>query len=126
MNKKMRLLAVGLALFQAAHWSVLAQSGAPLATPGIMLEVQTRNSQKTFRVGEIIPLELRFQQHDRKQVSTFHPRLRPQWQGRHGDLCGGAAFGMARSAGPILWHGWLYGERAECECASRGCPLRRS
>jgi hypothetical protein len=56
----MRLLDLGLLLFQVAHWTVQAQSGAPPATPGVRLEVRTRSDQRTFRIGEIIPLELRF------------------------------------------------------------------
>lgn len=60
MFKDVRFLAVGLTLFQAAHWPAQAQSGTPPATPGVRLEVRTRGDQRTFRIGEIIPLELRF------------------------------------------------------------------
>jgi len=50
----MRQLAIGLVLFQAA----LCQPQAPV--PDVQLEVRTLNNQRTFRIGEIIPLELRF------------------------------------------------------------------
>jgi hypothetical protein len=36
----------------------LCQAQAPL--PDVKLEVRTRNNQRTFRIGEIIPLDLRF------------------------------------------------------------------
>jgi hypothetical protein len=74
MIKNIRLFAVGLMLFQEGHWPAQAQSGAVLATPGIRLEVRARSDQRTFRIGEIIPLELRFSSTigDKYRLSTQH------------------------------------------------------
>ena len=56
----MRLLGIGLALSQSVLLQVRAQPVAPSPAPNVKLEVRTRDNQKTFRMGEIIPLELRF------------------------------------------------------------------
>lgn len=57
--RSLRFLFVLFTFFAGVHCVLQAQR-APGSPPDLRFEIHTRNDQDTFRIGEVIPLELRF------------------------------------------------------------------